>query len=85
MPKPRKLRKLGDSPCAPWIAQVAENWIDGMGPGGPKTAFPSMTARIASGQTILKVASGCMRATPLYGRLEAKLNDEIRAAKRRRE
>lgn len=77
-------RKLGvESDCGSWLRMVAQDWLEGYGPGGRKVAFPSAGARIAAGETILRMVEGCSEARSLQSDLESKLKEEIRKARRR--
>jgi hypothetical protein len=87
MPKATRKRKIGWGPedCASWTRGVVTDWIDGRGPGGRRTAFPSPLARIAAGEALLRVAEGCLKGDPILPTLETQLKDEILRARRRRQ
>lgn len=85
MAKAARKRKMGAADCTLWTRGVVTDWIDGRGPGGRTTAFPSPLARIAAGEALLRVAEGCLKDDPLLPVLERRLKDEIIAARRRRQ
>lgn len=78
----RKKPALGAPDCGSHVGQVVAQWLEGYGPGGPRSAFPSKTARIAAGQALQRVAQVCLRGDPLLQKLEAALDRDVRAARK---